>query len=251
MSTSYHQVFDSDPIDAETEMSTFTTEGHQAKLDEREFLKKLKKMKPPRPEPRVDFEDDVESVMSTRSTRAQSKNQKQTELTEEEKELLEEKRKEIAKIKRYEARFGLKADRRYSEKDDLETLRKTKEQVRQKIREDRGAEMIKGLYMTGLEGIEKISLGFGVHHFVNLGKVAHAVANDPDNEALWEELAIEYDDMFVLSPQKRILMMTIQILATTHRINNDTMFAAQMANQAKKAAQYEQELNDIQRDKED
>lgn len=244
MSTSYHQVFDTDPIDPETEMSTFTTEGHQAKLEEREFLKKIKKMKPPK-ETRVDFEDDVESVMSTRSTRAQSKTQKEAEMTEEEKEVLDEKRKEISKIKRYEARFGIKADRRYSEKDDLETLRKTKDQVRQKIREDKGAEMIKGLYVTGLDGIEKISLGFGVRHFVNLGKVAQAVANDPENETLWEELAIEYDDMFAMSPQKKILMLTVQILATTHRLNNDPMFAAQMATQAKKAAQYERELNDI------
>lgn len=250
MSTSYHQVFDTDPIDAETEMSTFTTEGHQAKLDEREFLKRIKKMKPPK-ESKVEFEDDIESVMSTRSTRAQSKIQREAELTEEEREILDEKRKEIAKIKRYEARFGIKADRRYSEKDDLETLKKTKDQVRQKIREDKGAEMIKGIYVTGLDGIEKISLGFGVRHFVNLGKVAQAVANDPENETLWEELAIEYDDMFAMSPQKRILMMTVQILATTHRLNNDPMFAAQMAAQAKKAAQYERELNDIQEEKDE
>jgi hypothetical protein len=155
------------------------------------------------------------------------------------------KRKLIHQIYRYKEKFNLKLKRPPTEKMSISELEEMKTTIRNQITEKEGARIVKTLYVHGLTGVDNISQAMGYKEMRGLGRVAEAVANDDENELLWEELAIEFEDYLHVSPQRKLVMLTAQILLTTYRINTDHQFAQFMSQQV------QQEEDDIRREYQD
>lgn len=151
--------------------------------------------------------------------------------TTDEEDEAKQKRKLIHQITRYKEKFNLKLRKAPNEKMSVEELEEIKSQARFQVTEKEGSRMIKTLYVGGMTAIDNLSQAAGRKELRNLGKVADAVANDEENELLWEELAIEFEDFLHVSPQRKLILMTAKVLLTTVKINTDPNYAAFMQQQ--------------------
>ncbi len=142
-----------------------------------------------------------------------------------------QKRKLIYQITRYKEKFNLKLRKSPNEKMSIDELEEIKSQARFQVTEKEGSRMIKTLYVGGMTAVDNLSQAAGRKELRNLGKVAEAVANDEENELLWEELGIEFKEFLHVSPQRELLRMTAKVLLTTVKINTDPNYAAFMQQQ--------------------
>jgi hypothetical protein len=175
------------------------------------------------------FSRDVDQESSRASVRSDNTKPKITPKNEDDAKI---KRKLIHQIYRYRDKFNLKLKKPPSEKMTIGELEDMKSSLRNQITEKEGARIVKTLYIHGLTGIDNISQVMGYKEMRGLGRVADAVANDEENELLWEELAIEFEDYLHVSPQRKLVMLTAQILLTTYKINTDEQYRAFMSQQA-------------------
>ena len=160
--------------------------------------------------------------------------------------VLAQKRRIIHQINRYKEKFSLRLRRTPSEKMSVQELEEIKTSLRTQMTEKEAPRIIKSLYVQGLSTVDNISQAAGYTELRGLGQVANAVANDEENELLWEELAIEFEDYLTVSPQRKLIMLTAQVLLTTYKINTDVQYAAFMAEQINKQKQgLQDEYNDL------
>lgn len=156
------------------------------------------------------------------------------------------KRKIIHQIGRYKEKFNLKLRKQPTEKMSVPELEELKAQVRFQITEKEGARMVKTLYVGGMTAVDNLSQAAGYRELRGVGKVAEAVAEDDDNELLWEELAIEFEDFLHVSPQRRLILLTAKVLLTTVKINTDPTYAAFMRQQMNaEAEELKKEFQDV------
>jgi hypothetical protein len=177
---------------------------------------------------------DTESVKSTTSNDDKpkpSKSKKKSEVVDETDKDEEEakKRQLLHQIGRYREKFSIKLRKQPTDRMSVKELEELKKQTISQITEKEGSRILKSFYCHGLTAIDQVSTTMGYDHLRGLGQVGTAIANDEENEILWEQLAIEFEEYLHVSPQKRLILLTAQILATTVRINSDPQFAANIA----------------------
>lgn len=186
------------------------------------------------PEP---VDNDTESVKSTSvkdeptSRSSSQKGKKKVQDTDDADKDTEEaqKRRVLHQINRYKEKFNIKLRRQPTDRMSLKELNEIKSQTISQISEKEGSRILKSFYCQGLNAVDQVSSTLGYNQLRGLGQVGTAIAHDEENEILWEQLAIEFEDYLHVSPQKKLVLLTAQILATTVRINTDPQFASQIA----------------------